>query len=105
MFKYIGVIGVKRLASITDEVNIESVLHCTKSALELQLQVPVYTKENICTHSKSVTIAVYWSSKWIYLSFYKSKNKIHVIVRYRAQKIKGVHTIWDQYVADIARDI
>jgi hypothetical protein len=107
ILKYIGVVGGKRVATIADnhDKNFENVLHYIKRALEVEMNVPVYIKENTCTHSKSVTIAVYWSSRWIYLSFYKSKKNINVIVIYRANKIEGVHTIWNQYVADIDTDI
>jgi hypothetical protein len=94
-----GCVCKRKIGYITKEHanSFESVLCHTAMALQEKLNVSVYSKENMCAGSKTVIIAVYWSSLWIYLLFYrKNADIINVFVLYRKKKMDGMHSAFDQ---------
>jgi hypothetical protein len=95
-----GCTSQRKIACITeqDADNLDNILCHTATTLQEQLDVLVYSKENICSSSKTVIIAVYWSSVWVYLVFYRKNKHIHVIVLYRKNKMDGVHSIFNPAV-------
>jgi hypothetical protein len=89
-----GHAGKRRISSVSSD-DVQHVVCQTTAALQLHFKLPVHVKENICAGSKTATIAIFWSSRWIYLSFYVKNHQTQVIVMYRKQPIDGVHRVID----------
>jgi hypothetical protein len=85
-----GHVTSQNLGWVADR-NIHDVLECTVLALQLHFQLPVYVKENISPVSKSTTIAVFWSLRWMYLTFTPQRGHIKAVVTCRKTAMEGVH--------------
>jgi hypothetical protein len=94
----LGCISQRRICSISDldTYDFQNMLMAIAVSLQIELDVVVYSKENQCKNSKSFVLAVYWSSVWVYLVFYKKKNYIHVMVMYRKKQMDGIHNIFNE---------
>jgi hypothetical protein len=103
----IGHVSQRKIGCIQDkeEDYLATVLQQTTETLQTTLRVPVYKKQNQCLTSNNVTLAVYWESVWIYLIFYKKKNRIYVVGMYRKKMMDEVHYVQDQNIGVFTTDI
>jgi hypothetical protein len=89
----LGHISMRRMGYIAHR-DMGDLLDSTVEALSFHFQLPVYIKDNISSTSQSITIAVFWSSLWIYLSFNKKKKNVKAVLMYRKNRMQGVHHLW-----------
>jgi hypothetical protein len=92
----VGHASMQRMGCINDKhtgLDLKNVQHYVATALQENFCVPVYLKENVCSSSKMVIIAMHWSSLWVYVSFYRNGPRIHAVVMYRKKKMDGVHIL------------
>jgi hypothetical protein len=88
----IGPVSKKRVSSVKND-DLQQVVGDITAALQLHFKLPVHVKENICAGSKTTTIAIFFLSRWIYLSFRVKNHQTEVIVFYRKGPIEGVHRV------------